>query len=71
MNKIYMHTNCSLVIFCLERADFLALLFGRFYCFGFFPCGIVGQVWCLIVLIPDLCLLSYFAGHKVKFLALF
>ena len=25
-----------------------------------FPCGILGQVWCLIVLIPDLCHLSYF-----------
>ena len=25
-----------------------------------FPCGILGQVWCLIVLILDLCYLSYF-----------
>ena len=25
-----------------------------------FPCGILGQVWCLIVSIPDLCPLSYF-----------
>ena len=25
-----------------------------------FPCGILGQVWYLIVLIPDLCCLSYF-----------
>ena len=25
-----------------------------------FVCGILGQVWCLIVLIPDLCHLSYF-----------
>ena len=24
-----------------------------------FPCGILGQVWCLIVSIPDLCPLSY------------
>ena len=31
-----------------------------FYCvFGTFPGGVLGQVWCLIVLIPDLCLLSY------------
>ena len=27
-----------------------------------FPFGILGQVWCLIVLIPDLCPLSYFAS---------
>ena len=25
-----------------------------------FPCDILGQVWCLIASIPDLCLLSYF-----------
>ena len=25
-----------------------------------FPCGILGQVWYLIVSFPDLCLLSYF-----------
>ena len=25
-----------------------------------FPCGILGQVWHLIVLFPDLCHLSYF-----------
>ena len=30
-----------------------------------FPCGILGQVWYLIVLIPDLCHLSYFvAGFR-------
>ena len=25
-----------------------------------FPCGILGQVWYLIALFPDLCRLSYF-----------
>ena len=25
-----------------------------------FPYGVLGQVWCLIVSIPDLCLLPYF-----------
>ena len=28
-----------------------------------FPCGILGQVWNLIVLIPDLCPLSYFIRY--------
>ena len=28
-----------------------------------FPCGVLGQVWYLIVSIPDLCLLSYFDSH--------
>ena len=37
------------------------LLFVMFSCtFVTFPCGILGQVWYLIVLIPDLCPLSYF-----------
>ena len=28
--------------------------------FATFPCGLLGQVWFLIVLIPDPCCLSYF-----------
>ena len=35
-----------------------------------FPCGFLGQVWYLIVLIPDLCHLSYFhymPGFQVIF----
>ena len=30
-----------------------------------FPCGILGHVWYLIVTIPDLCQLSYFACVKI------
>ena len=41
--------------------DLLALLYVIFYCvFVTFPCGVLGQVCCLIVSIPDICLLSYF-----------
>ena len=37
------------------------LLFVMFKCvFVTFPCGILGQVWYLIVSIPDRCPLSYF-----------
>ena len=40
------------------------LLFVMFNCtFDAFPCSILGQVWYLIVLIPDLCPLSYFVGY--------
>ena len=43
------------------EADSLALLCLMFYCdFVFFSCGVLGQVWCLIVSIFDICLLSYF-----------
>ena len=41
------------VVTCWERADLLALV-----------CGILGQVWYLIVLIPDLCTLTYFTSQS-------
>ena len=49
-----------LVVTCWERADLLALV-GDVYCiFVTFPCGILGQMWYLIVSFPDLCRLYYF-----------
>ena len=46
-------SSCHVVI-CWERADLLAL-FVMFNCiFVTFPCGILSQVWYLIVSIPDL-----------------
>ena len=56
------------MVTCWERADILSL-FGDVYCiFVTFPCGILGQVWYLIVSFPDLCLLSYFknVGTNLK-----
>ena len=41
----------SLLLFVKSNCDFVT-----------FPCGILGQVWCLIVLIPDLC-------HHITFFA--
>ena len=50
--------HCCFVVTCWERAD---LLFVMSNCdFVTFPCGILDQVWYLIVLIPDLCCFSYF-----------
>ena len=34
-----------------------------------FPIGILGQMWCLIVSVPDLCPLSYFVKKLKKILA--
>ena len=53
--------HCFLLVTCCERADLLALI-GDVYCICFlnFPCGILGQVWYLIVSFPALCRLSYF-----------
>ena len=53
--------HCSLVVTCWEMAkDLLALLYVIFHCgFVTFSCGVLGQVWYLIVSIADLCLLTY------------
>ena len=45
---------------CWERAGLLALVCDVHCGFVTFPFGILGQVWYLIVLIPDLCHLSFF-----------
>ena len=52
--------HCCLVVACWERSDPLALVCDVLLCCVTFPCGIQCQVWYLIVLIPDLCRLSYF-----------
>ena len=54
---VFVMLSC-LFIAALERADLMALVV-IFNCFVTFPCGILGQMWYLIVLIPDLCHLSY------------
>ena len=51
------------VVTCWERADLLALVCGVYCEFVTFPIGILGQVWYLIVSIPDLCTLTYFVAH--------
>ena len=48
-----------LVVTCWEMADLLALVCGVHCDFATFPFGILGQVWYLIVSIPDPCCLSY------------
>ena len=57
--------HSSLVVTCWERADLLDLLYVMFSCAFFitFPCGVLDQVWYLIVLLPDLCLVPYFANN--------
>ena len=57
----FLSVHCSHVVTCWERASLLALLYVMFYCvFVTFPRGVLGQVWYLIVSIPDLFLLTYF-----------
>ena len=49
------------VVTCWERVDLLVLACGILLRVCYFPIGILGQVWYLIVSIPDLCTLTYFA----------
>ena len=54
VSHVFTSVHCCLVVICWERADQLALV-GDVYCiFATFPCGILGQVWYLVVLFPDL-----------------
>ena len=58
---------CSTDVTYWERADLLALLCVMFSCvFDTFPYDVSGQVWYLIALIPDNCLLLYFVRCKKK-----
>ena len=50
---------CCLVVTRWEMAALLALDCDVLLWVCYFPIGILGQVWYLIVLIPDLCPLSY------------
>ena len=55
----FLSFHCSLVATCWERAGLLALLCVMFYVFVTFMCGVLGEVWYFIVLIFDLCLLTF------------
>ena len=60
VSHAFAYVHCWLVVTCWERADLFALV-GDVYCiFVTFPCGIMDQVWYLIVLFPEFCLLFYF-----------
>ena len=48
------------MVTCWEMSDVVALVGDVNSVFVTFPCGILGQVWYLIVSFPDLCRLSYF-----------
>ena len=53
----------SLVVTCRERAYLYALVCGVQLWVCHFPIGTLGQVWYLIVSIPDLCTLTYFKPY--------
>ena len=56
-------THCCLVATCWERVGLLALVCDDNFHFVTFACGILGQVWYLIVLIPGA---SFIKAFKVS-----
>ena len=55
--------HCCLAVTCWERADLLALV--DVYCiFVTFPCGILGQVWYLIVSFPIYQIIKIYAFYR-------
>ena len=64
VSHVFISVHCCLLVTCWEKADLLALV-GDVYCIvACFPCGILGQVWYLIVLFSCLCHLSYVHSYK-------
>ena len=64
VSHAFAFVHCCLAVTCWERADLLALVGGNYCIFVTFPCGILVQLWYLIVSFPDLCRLSNFAHLK-------
>ena len=60
VSHAFASVHCCLVVTCWEGADLLGLVGIFFSYFVTLPCGILDQVWYLIVSFPDLCRLSYF-----------
>ena len=65
VSHAFSSVHCCLVVNCWDRADLLALVCDVYCVFVTFPCGILGQVWYLIALFPDLCRLPYFNIHDI------
>ena len=60
VSHAFASVHCCLVVTGRERADPLALVCDVYCDFVTFPFCILGQVWYLIVSVPDPCCLSYF-----------
>ena len=49
VSHAFTSVHCCLVVTCWEGADLLALVRDVYCIFAIFPCGILGQVWYLVV----------------------
>ena len=75
---VFVSVRCSPLATCCEKADLLVRLYVKFSCvLVSLPCGVMGQVWYLILSILDLCLFTYFvhytflklqySSHKIRY----
>ena len=67
ISHAFASVHSCFVVSCWERYDLLALVCDVYCNFVTFPCGILGQVWYLIVSFHDLCHLSYFETNSCIF----
>ena len=56
--------HCCRVVTGRERADLLAMVCDIYCEFVTFSFGILGQLWYLVVSIPDPCCLSYLGTYR-------
>ena len=63
VSHAFTSVHCCLVVTCWQMADLLALVGDVFCIFVTFPCGMLGQVWYLIVSFPDLAVFLTFVLH--------
>ena len=64
VSHAFASVHCCLVVTCWERSDLLGLVGDANSIFVTFLCGILGQMWYLVVSFPDLSRLSYFLARK-------
>ena len=64
VSHAFASVHCCLDVTSWERVDLLALVGYVYSIFVTFQCGILGQVWYLIVSFPDFCRLRYFNKTK-------
>ena len=55
VSHAFASVHCCLVVTCWERAWPLGSCWWCLLYFVSFPCGVLGQVWCLVVSISDFC----------------
>ena len=76
---VFAMLSCLFIAAMWSPAGKVARLYVKFSCVSVtFPYGVLGQVWHLVVMVSDLCLLTYFihynflklnkSSHKIRYI---